>query len=283
MLCLLVGIHSASITYYDRLEFMTFGEGILLGAVQGLTEFIPVSSSGHLVLLHLLGGPTSLDLAIDVLLQLASVLAVIIYFRRDLLRLIQSLGVEARDEAKGGRTLLLALVAGTIPALIAGLLLEDVMETVFRSGATVAVALLFGSALMFLAERRARQGEALSPRKGFLVGLFQALALLPGVSRSGATISGGLLVGFSREEAVRFSFLLSIPILLGTGLKKLWDLLSTGLLFSLGLPLIVSFALSFLFSLLSIHFLISYLKKHSLNIFIVYRILIAALIFILLV
>jgi len=262
---------------------MNIIEGIILGTVQGLTEFIPVSSSGHLILVReIIGNGGAYDLSVDAVLQLATVLAVFIYFRRELLRILKNffyLLVGKSIEAKE-KILLLSIIFGTIPALIVGLILENKMETVFRSSILVAITLIIGSVIMFVAEKIGKQNSELSTKKGFFIGVFQSLSLVPGISRSGATISGGLLQGLTREEATRFSFLLSFPIILGTGLKKLFDLTAVADS-TLGLPLIVAFLVSFIVGLLSIKFLIKYLKNHSLNVFIWYRLIIACVIIVL--
>lgn len=247
---------------------MTIGGGIVLGIVQGLTEFLPVSSSGHLILAReLFGYAGDHGLAFDAILQLATTLAVIIYFRADLLRIV----------AERDWRLIKALVLGTIPAVIAGLLLESWMESSFRSAGLVALTLVLGSALMWYAERvRAPSPSSpLTPRSGFLIGLFQTLALVPGMSRSGSTISGGLILGLTRETATRFSFLLSIPILLGTGAKKFLDLAMDGTLTAMTGELIAGALAAFVVGYACIAFLMRYLKSHSLMVFVWYRLLLA--------
>lgn len=260
---------------------MSYGEALILGLVQGLTEFIPVSSSGHLVILHEWLGPSVGDLAFDAVLQLATALAVLIYFRRDIIRLIQS-GVRlilGKEIASLDRNLVFALVLGTIPAVVLGVLLEDAMATTFRSVSLVATALLVGSVVMFIADYFQKGDREITARSGFGIGLFQALALIPGISRSGATISGGLFAGLSRENATRFSFLLSFPIIAGSGAKKLFELSSTGNLFSLALAL--AFVASFVSGFFAIHYLLRYLRNHSLSVFIWYRVLLAVFLFLL--
>lgn len=255
----------------------------LLGIVQGATEFIPVSSSAHLVLAREIFGITqsASDLTVDALYQFASVIALIMFFRHDLWRLAQTAYRIAfrRHVAQKEQTLLYALMIGTVPAIILGLLLEKAMEHQFRGMLVIASTLIVGSALMWCAERMARQNSELSLKKGFLVGLFQSLALVPGISRSGATISGGLILGLSREEATRFSFLLSFPILFGSGAKKMLDLfmhkdvfVSTGVAL---LPIVFGIAASFLVSYIAIRFLIRYVRTHSLSVFIWYRVALA--------
>lgn len=242
-------------------------EAIILGLVQGLTEFVPVSSSGHLILTReVLGFSMENSLSFDAVLQLATVFAVLVYFIKEIPGIIKN------------RTLIMALLLGTLPAVVAGFLLEEKMETVFRNAQLVAWMLLLGALIMYLAEKGARQDKDLTSPKGLLIGVFQTLALVPGISRSGATISGGLFAGLSREAAARFSFLLSAPILLGTGSKKLLDLSASGELEILGFPLLLGALVAFASGLWAIRFLLAYLKANSLMLFIWYRVVLALLI-----
>ncbi len=257
---------------------MTLIDGLILGVVEGLTEFIPVSSSGHLIIVRdLLSINIPEGLAVDAVLQLATILAVAVYFRRDLRRLIVTAFSPSKAEP-AEKNLLFAIILGTIPGVVFGLLLESKMETVFRSPLLVAGALLFGSALMFAADRWGKSLVQISPSRGLMVGFFQALALIPGVSRSGATISGGLLLGLTRTEAVRFSFLLSFPIILGSGLKKLFDLYVAGGFTTDFVPLVVSLSAAFAVGLLSIHWLINYLSRRGLGVFVWYRVVLALIV-----
>jgi undecaprenyl-diphosphatase len=266
---------------------MNFFESAILGLVQGLTEFIPVSSTGHLILTReLLGLPLAGSISFDAILQLATAVALICYFWRDIWNII----------SLKNKNLILPLIIGTIPAVILGLLLESYMDTYFRGTHVVAVALIAGSIVFFFAERFLRtnhpvigmtpllsQGGENGPvslRQGFFIGLFQCLALVPGFSRSGATISGGLFNRLSREDAARFSFLLSIPIILGTGLKKLLDIYQGGELATVEHSLFIAAIFAFVSGLLAIHFLLKFLKNHSLNYFGIYRIILAAAILI---
>ena len=167
-----------------------------------------------------------------------------------------------------------AVIFGTIPAVLIGFLLEDSMDTIFRNSFLVAMSLIVGGLIMFFAERFAKKNEQkndLSVSRGVGIGFFQALALIPGFSRSGMTISGGLFFGLKREEATRFAFVLAFPVLLGAGLKKLLDLGSAGLLDSVGIELFAGSLASFLVGILAIHFLVTFLKKHTLNAFVIYR------------
>ena len=207
---------------------MTIIDSIILGVIQGLAEFLPISSSGHLIIARdLFGWHGSTDLAFDAVLQLATVIALIVYFHKDIWRhvkafisIIRGKVVEQKD-----KIMVWAIIIGTIPAVIAGMILEKYMETTFRSAVLVCIILIIGSAVMYLAEKFAVQNEELTVKKGIWIGLFQCLALVPGFSRSGATISGGLIFGLTREEAARFSFLLSIPIVFGSGMKKLFEII----------------------------------------------------------
>lgn len=271
---------------------MTYTHAIILGIVQGLTEFLPVSSSGHLLLVRdLLHLPLVGTLTFDAVLQCATVLAVLVYFARDLWGIVVSAlrYVTRKPISETEKTYLWAIILGTIPAIVFGLLLESKMDSVFRNVHLVALALLAGSALMYFAQVFAEKkvsrtvldtGEQskFSVKKGIMIGFFQSLALVPGVSRSGATISGGLLVGLSREEATRFSFLLSVPILVGSGLKKLLEVDFGASGGTLG-PLFIGSSFSFIIGLLAIHYFIKYLKTHTLSVFIWYRVILALAIF----
>ena len=260
----------------------------ILGLVQGLTEFLPVSSTGHLILAReFFGISTENGLAVDAFLHLATALAVVVYFRKDLLRLFKSVLIFPRAEKKD-QTLIVALIAGTIPTVILGLLLQDQIDSMFRSTQLVAYALIAGSVVFVAAEMLYRwyskrmHREGINVRHGFTVGLFQALALVPGMSRSGMTISGGMLLGYTREEAARFAFLLSFPIILAGGGLKVKELVDTGAFSAEVLPLIVGAIVAFISALAAIHFLISFLKKNSLLWFAGYRVLLAIVVLVLL-
>lgn len=261
---------------------MELVNSVFLGLLQGLTEFLPVSSTGHLILLHSVFGEGTADMAFDAVLQLATVLAVIIYFRRDIydmanavLRRLSRLPVNEKEI-----TLAYAVIVGTIPAVIAGLLLEPYMETIFRSPLLVASVLVLGSFLFMVAEwsvKRQKRDDRLSIGKGLKIGLFQCLALVPGMSRSGASIAGGMLLGLSRAEAARFSFLLAVPVILGSGLKKLLDLMMAGDAVAWG-DLMVAAAVAFFSGLFAIHFMLSFVRRHTLWPFIWYRLILAAIV-----
>ncbi len=263
---------------------MEFVNAIFLGIVQGLTEFIPISSSGHLIIAReFLGEQVSYGLAFDAVLQLATTFAVLVYFWKDIIGYVRTFFalVFRRPVEKKEKILLYAIILGTIPAIIVGLLFEDVMDTLFRNPLLVAVSLVVGGLIMLIAEKLGTQTRELTVRRGFWVGCYQALALVPGFSRSGMTISGGLLLGLTRTQAARFSFLLAFPVLLGAGLKKTLDLSSSGVLDVVAGPLIAGSVASFIVGILAIHFLITYLQKHTLNVFVIYRFVLAAVVVVL--
>jgi undecaprenyl-diphosphatase len=259
---------------------MTYIGAIILGFIEGATEFIPVSSSGHLIITRFVLGLDSGGLAFDAVLQLATSCALIVYFWKDIVHLLKSvfLWVIRKEISRVDQTMVSAIVIGTIPAVVFGLLLEKQMDTVFRNVHLVALTLVLGSILFWYAQKVATKNKVLSLGRGIIIGFFQCLALVPGVSRSGATISGGLITGLSQEEATRFSFLLSIPVLFGAGLKKLFEVRHELLTTGFGASLLVGSLVAFVTGLLAINFLIRYLKTHNLNIFIWYRVVVAIII-----
>jgi undecaprenyl-diphosphatase len=250
-------------------------QAIILGIVQGLTEFIPVSSSGHLVLLPWLFGWPEPGLAFDTVLHLGTLLAVLIVFWRDFIILavawLRSL-VQHKADTPQAR-LAWWVVLGTLPAALLGALLEKHFEALFSAPLYVAVFLGITGLWLVLAERmgrRERQVEDLTWWQTLLVGLAQGLAIAPGISRSGATIGAGMLWGLKREAAARFSFLLAAPIIFGAGLLQLKKLLGVP---GLGreLPLLaLGFLAAFITGYLCIRFLLGYLKEHRLTVFAAY-------------
>ena len=264
---------------------MSLFVAIILGFIEGATEFIPVSSSGHLIIFRQILGTNDFGgLAFDAVLQLSTALALLVYFWKDVLYLVKSawklitkksLDSEEKTGEQIGKTMLYAIFIGTIPAIILGLLFENMMETIFRNIELVALTLVLGSILFWFSEKIAKQDKILTLSRGVIIGFFQCLALVPGVSRSGATISGGLIVGLNKDEAVRFSFLLSLPILLGAGLKKIFEVRYALFSLDFGLPLLLGCLVSFITGLFAINFLIKYLKTHSLSVFIWYRVILA--------
>ncbi len=263
---------------------MSFFEAIILGTVQGITEFLPVSSTGHLIIARdLLGLQTELGLTIDATLHFATAFAVLIYFRKDLLQLATSIFNKLKGVAmeRDMTILFYAIMLGTIPGVIAGMMLEEKMETTFRNPTLVAYVLIAGSGLFLFAEyvsKKYTEHTELTVKNGIIIGLFQALALVPGTSRSGATISGGMLLGLTREKSARFAFLLSFPIIIGAGSKKLIDLGGAGIVQSEWFIISVGAFMAFATGLACIHYLLKFLKNHTLLVFVVYRIILATIV-----
>jgi undecaprenyl-diphosphatase len=201
-------------------------QAAFLGVVQGLTEFLPVSSSGHLVLAQNLLGLKEPELLFDVAVHVGTLLAVLVVFRADIYAMLR--GLWARDsEARQGRRLLLLVVAGSVPTALIGLIFKDTFEALFASTLAVGLALLVTGLLLTatrFAPRAMRGLEQTGWGRAVIIGLAQGLAITPGISRSGATISAGLLLGLERELTARFSFVLSIPAILGALALQIKDL-----------------------------------------------------------
>ena len=249
---------------------------IILGLVQGLTEFLPVSSTAHLILVSGALGldPAKFGLSFDVALHLGTALAVLLYFARTWIALLMDLF------ARRWRMPLLVIV-GTLPAAIAGVLLESTVERTLRDPLWIVAGLIVGSIVFVLAERAATQRRTMSelrPTDVVVMGAAQAIALLPGISRSGITISAGLFRDLRREDATRFSFLLATPVILGAGLKTLLDARKAEALFAQPDIVIAGFIVSFLSGLAAVAFLIRFVRGHSLNWFVAYRLALAALV-----
>ena len=249
---------------------------LILGLVQGLTEFLPVSSTAHLILVSdvLKLDPERFGLTFDVALHLGTALAVLLYFAGTWIALLV-------DVLRGRWRLPLVIIVGTVPAAIAGALFESTVSSSLRGAVVIAIGLLVGSALFIVAERlgtQRRRFERLTLVDAIVVGVAQAIALIPGISRSGITISAGLLRGVERPDATRFAFLLATPVILGAGAKTLLDARKlSGLTAQLDI-VAIGFAVSFLSGLAAVAFMVQYLRGHSLNIFVVYRVALAAVI-----
>lgn len=246
----------------------------ILGLVQGLSEFLPVSSTAHLILVSQALGldPDRFGLSFDVALHLGTALAVLIYFARTWIGLVV-------DVIRGRWHVPLLVIVGTLPAAIAGVLLESTVSTTLRSAWWIVLGLLVGSAIIVIAERvgtRVRQIASLGLADAVLIGAAQAIALLPGISRSGITISTGLFRGLEREDATRFSFLLATPVILGAGLKTLLEARKAQALFDRPDVLAVGFIVAFVSGMAAVAFLLRFLRSHSLNWFVAYRVALAA-------
>lgn len=276
--------------YYVCQYIMEVLTAVILGIVQGITEFLPISSTGHLILVQeLLGVSAVYGLSFDAILHLATALAVGIYFRKDFLRMAYAFlyRITGRPVPKGDEKLLILLIIGTIPAAVLGFFLEGYMETVFRSAVLVAWTLILGALVFLFAEwvgKRYMEQENLPTKwKAVWIGFFQSLALIPGMSRSGMTMSAGLIFGLTREAAARFGFMLAFPIILGSGGKKFLDLFNSGTFDANIAPIIWGSIAAFVSGLMAIHLLLQFVKNHSLTVFAVYRILLAILVLLFLV
>lgn len=262
---------------------MSLLESFFLGLLQGVTEFLPVSSSGHLVLFRTIFNiDPEYGLMFDAMLHLATVAAVMVYFRQDLYLLMQTLvrkmGKLPVDEKQN--LLLKCILIATIPGAIVGWFFEDILSAAFHSPFMVGF-LLITSALFFMFAEYFYQLSpriySLTYRKALYLGLFQILALLPGVSRSGVTIGAGMLLGLTRTEAARFSFLLAIPITLGVGLKKTLEFIVVGGEMDI-LFVFTAFITAFISAFVVIHFFMVFLKKYTLWPFVWYLLIIGTLI-----
>ena len=260
---------------------MSIFQALILGIIQGLTEYIPVSSTAHLILVPwLLGWNFAPDAKVvfDILVQWGTLVGVVIYFWHDIWQIARAVlsGLAHRQpfETFEARLGWLVVVA-TIPAVIAGIFVKGYLEQLYQMYILISIVLMLGGVLMMIAERfgrRTRELKQMTWLDAVIVGVWQIFAMIPGFSRSSVTISGGMLRHFIREDAARFSFLMSIPALLGAGVIALKDLFGTpGLLASLAAPLAVGFLAAAITGYLSIRWLLGYLKTRSLNIFVIYR------------
>ncbi len=266
----------------------TFVQALIMGIVQGLTEFLPVSSSGHLIIVPFLFGwtdPFITSLAFSVMLHIGTLAALLVYFRSDWVRLVPAGLAAIRDrsfDADPDRKLAWLLVAATIPAAIAGFLLSDVIETAFRDVGLVALTLVVGAVVLWLADRWGGRTKGVADVTfpiAIAIGAAQALALVPGISRSGISISASRVAGLDREAAARFSFLMATPITAGAALFEVRKLATgeAGVTVSAG-PLVVGMVAAFVSGMLAIGFLLGYLRTRSLNIFVAYRLILAAVV-----
>lgn len=272
---------------------MSYLEAIILGIVQGLTEFLPISSSGHLRIVPELFGWGDPGASFTAVIQLGTMAAVVIFFWKDLWRIARAWCLDAwrlvrtrgagdersTDDARMGWYLIVA----TIPIAIFGFAFKDQIETGARDLRLIATTLIVGGLVLLWADKRGKRTkgiEHISTTDGVTIGLAQSLALIPGVSRSGSTITAGLFLGFTREAAARFSFLLSIPAVVLSGLFSLKDV-GGGDGVPVG-PTIVATVVSFVVGYAAIAWLLRYLTSHTLMVFVVYRVALGLLLFALL-
>ena len=279
---------------------MEIFQSIILGIIQGITEFLPISSSGHLILIPNIFNWEDQGLAFDVALHWGTLIAVVIYFRKDWMEIfrnsylcwLHSPDRAVEPVAQNGFTgikprwsqcinirylksdLLFIIIIATIPGVIAGLLLNNYAETVFRNPLIIAGTLFFGATFLFYSDKTGSKKldlRDLTLKMGIMIGLFQALAIIPGISRSGITITIALLLGMQRTAAARFSFLLSTPIILGAGIKEFPSLVESGL----NINILIGVLVSAISGYLAIKYMLKYLENKNYNIFVGYRILLA--------
>lgn len=272
---------------------MTLSQAIVLAAVQGLTEFLPISSTAHLILVPWVFGWQDPGLTYDVVLHAGTLLAVFVYFTRTWWTLLSALVLRTRDllssrRPRGGGevdrdlTLLRVLVLATVPAALAGYFLEHYAETTFRSPVLIAGMLIGVAALMWAVDRRVtltRTMETVGFADALVIGAAQAVAIIPGTSRSGVTIAAAMGRDVTRESAARFSFLLATPIIGGATLKKGFEIWGHGLPPGLtATHVVVGFVVSAIVGFAAIAFLVRYLQVRTLKIFVIYRLIVGAVI-----
>jgi undecaprenyl-diphosphatase len=265
---------------------MSWFEAVVLGIVQGLTEFLPISSSAHLRIVGEAFGWDDPGAAFTAITQIGTELAVLLYFRHDIARIVsawvRSLGRRGKPLDSDARMGWLIIV-GSIPIVVLGLLFQDQIETSLRDLRIVATALIVFSLVLYWADRvgaKKRELDELTVRDGVLYGLAQAMALVPGVSRSGGTITAGLLLGYTRAAAARYSFLLAVPAVLGSGFFQAYEALTgdvEGADVAWG-PTILATVLAFGVGLSVIAWLLRYLNRGSFTPFVVYRIVLGLLV-----
>jgi undecaprenyl-diphosphatase len=267
---------------------MNYFDAVILGIVEGLTEFLPVSSTGHLTIAEKALGLEVDDAAVTAytaVIQMGAIAAVVVFFARDIWRIAKAwvLGL-AKPEYRGQLDHRMGwyVIAGTIPVGVAGLLLKDVITGPLRSLWVVAGALILWSVVMWLAERSARQTREerdMNVKDAIVVGLTQVVSLVPGVSRSGATISAGLLLGLDRVSATRLSFFLSVPALVAAGLFELKDALGGDI--GVG-ETVVGVAVAFVVAYASIAWLLRFVAGHRITAFVPYRVALGVVLLVLL-
>jgi undecaprenyl-diphosphatase len=266
---------------------MTILQSIILGIVQGITEFLPISSSAHLVILPFIFNwdhPPQDAFIFDVLVQMGTLIAVIVYFREDLFNIVSALlhSLSQRKLPPGQDSLLgWYILLSTIPAVIFGLILGDTVERAFGSPRATATFLLITATLLIIAEKTGKRELHMSSinwKDAIIIGLFQALALFPGVSRSGATIAGGMIRNIDRSSAARFSFLMSVPVMIAAGTLSVVDLVRIPNFVNQIPTLLAGLVTSAVIGYLSIRWMLSYLTNHSLYLFAGYCILISIIV-----
>ena len=257
---------------------------IFLSLVQGFTEFLPISSSGHLILAPYLFGFKDQGLAFDVAVHLGSLLAVMLYFRHQLVRITLALTLPKREELAADRRLGLNVLVATLPIIVVGLLFKHHVETDLRSPFVIAITTVGFGVLLLAVDRiavRRRDEHSLNYNDALIVGLFQSMAIIPGTSRSGITMTAGLMLGLTREASTRFSFLLSIPTIIMSGSLVSLELVmsETVVIWS---DLVYGMLFSFVSAYICIHLFLSFIEKIGMWPFVLYRFLLGGVLFYLL-
>jgi undecaprenyl-diphosphatase len=254
---------------------MSILQSFILGALQGLTEFLPVSSSGHLVLAeHLFQLDVSSLLSFDIIVHTGTLLALVFYFWRTWTQIV----TEIFKKGKWLDKMITKLIVATIPAVIFALLFKDSIESTFRGVQPVLIALVITAALLFLGEKFGKKrSEEITYTQVIIMGLLQALAVIPGISRSGSTITGGLFSGLKRETAARFAFLMAVPAIGGAFVFALKESLQGGMALPQSPIALTGFLSSFFVSLLCIHYFLKFVRKYPLYIFSIYLVVVAGL------
>ncbi len=257
---------------------MEWFDAVILGFLQGVTEFLPISSSGHLIL-----GEYFLDLdfeklkSFDVAVHIATLLAVLVYFWRDVWGMLLVFGRIFVGKWDGGdfySKLIIFIIIGTIPAVVVGLFGEDAIDGLFRNVTSVGIFMIIVGVVYVIGEKFYKKADKTADLKwhhSLIIGCAQALALIPGVSRSGSTIIAGLFQGIDRSLAARFSFLLGIPAILGAGILTSLDIANGEMMVGMR-EILIGGVSAFLFGILAIHFLMNFIKKHTFIVFAIYLI-----------
>jgi len=262
-------------------------KAVILGILQGLTEFLPISSTAHLRIVPAFFGWDDIGSGYSAVIQIGTMVAIIIYFAKDLMNMFSAVlnGFNAKDfKTNPYARLFINVTIGTVPILIFGYTLKDFIDNQFRSLYVVSVTMIAFSFIIAFAEKRSKMNnpiDNLNIKDSIFIGLFQAIALIPGTSRSGSTMSGAFFRNLNRESAARFSFLLSIPAVLISGLYKLYserDVLLAGE--DSIISIVVATVVSGIVGYLSIWFLLRFLKTHTMRLFIVYRIILGGIVLI---
>ncbi len=273
---------------------MTVLQAVILGLVQGLTEFLPVSSSGHLALLqNFFGIESGSVLLFTIMLHIGTLVSVFVVYWRDILGLIIEFieffadlftGKGIRIDCNPMRKLLFLIIAASIPTAIIGLLFEDFFESLYSTPVAIAIGLIITGTLLFVIERISSGDRTIKDigfRHAFLVGVFQGIAICPGISRSGSTLAGGLISGLKRKIAVKFAFLISIPSILGSALLELPDALEQGIDKSLAMPMLIGIIVAAVSGFAAIKLMIRLVSNKKLFYFSIYTWALGALVLIL--